>query len=90
LTDGAMMTPVAIEQRVHIPVRALAGSAALVAVGSAIAITGVAVGVGAVAVVARDWVHRREQLPPGAVRHKWRQLSSAATAGRQAWRSPGT
>ena len=83
-----MMAPVALEERLHVPVRALAGSAALVAVGSAIAITGVAVGVGAVAVVAREWVHRREQLPPGTVRHKWHQLSSAASAGRQAWRSP--
>jgi hypothetical protein len=84
-----MMAPVAVEQRVHVPVRALAGSAALVAVGSAIAVTGVAIGVGAIAVVAREWVQRREPLPPGAVRHKWHQLSDAATAARQAWRSPG-
>jgi hypothetical protein len=83
------MAPVAVEERLHIPTGALLGSAALIAVGSAVAITGVAVGVGAVAIVVREWLHRREQQPPGAVRHKWRQLSSAASAGRHAWHSPG-
>jgi hypothetical protein len=81
---------VAVEEteRLHIPTGALLGSAALVAVGSAVAITGIAIGVGAVAIVAREWLHRREQQPPGAVRHKFHQVSAAASAGRRAWRSP--
>jgi hypothetical protein len=76
------------QERLHIPTGALLGSAALVTVGSAVAITGIAIGVGAVAIVAREWLRRREQQPPGAVRHKWHQLSAATSAGRQAWRSP--
>jgi membrane protein implicated in regulation of membrane protease activity len=68
--------------------RPLFAGAALAAVGTLVALVGMAISVLTTAASARRWVRQLDQRPgPHAARAKWHQARAAGAAGADAWRN---
>ena len=67
--------------------RPLITGAALAAVGSLVAMVGMAISILSTAAGARRWVRQLDQYPgPHAARGKWHQARAAGAAGAGAWK----
>jgi hypothetical protein len=64
----------------------IVGGGVLVALGSLLGFTGMALLVSALLSATRRWVDHLEQPPSDIAKRKWQQTKAAATAGATAWR----
>lgn len=61
-------------------------SVVLIGIGSAVALTGVALGSSALLAATRRWVNQLETPPTEVARRSWEQAKAATAAGAEAWR----
>jgi hypothetical protein len=64
----------------------IVGGGVLVALGSLLGFTGMALLMSALISATRRWVDHMEQPPGDVARRKWQQTKAAASAGAAAWR----
>lgn len=65
----------------------LVGGGVLVGIGGLLGFTGMALVSSALLSATRQWVNQLQEPPRDMVRRKWRQASTAAHAGTEAWRN---
>ena len=65
----------------------LVGGGVLVGIGGLLGFTGMALVSSALLSATRQWVNQLQEPPRDMVRRKWRQASTAAHAGAEAWRN---